>query len=117
MRNQRQFEVAEFSFFKSEWLQVKKLEDRAGQLGREKEELSQALIALKKGQSIAAGPGQTRMVNLMRRVHTLVRRKPYVLDNTQLVLDMYALEAVQLCRGCRHSTSKKPQLRWNVSSS
>lgn len=63
---------------------MKKLEDRAGQLGREKEELSQALIALKKGQSIAAGPGQTRMVNLMRRVHTLVRRKPYILDNTQL---------------------------------
>ena len=53
-------------------LQVKKLEDRAGQLGREKEELCQALTVLKKGQSIAAGPAQTRTVNLMRRVHTLV---------------------------------------------
>ena len=51
---------------------MKKLEDRCGQVGREKEELRQALTALKKGQSIAAGPGQTRTVNLMRRVHTLV---------------------------------------------
>ena len=53
-------------------LQVKKLEDRCGQLSRGKEELCQALTALKKGQSIAAGPGQTRVLNLMRRVHTLV---------------------------------------------
>ena len=82
---------------------MKRLEDRAGQLGREKEELSQALIALKKGQSIAAGPGQTRMVNLMRRVHTLVRCNSYILDTHQLVLGMYASETVQLCRGCRHA--------------
>jgi len=56
-----------------EGLQVKKLEDKCGQLSRDKEELCQALTAVKKGQSVAAGPGQTRTLNLMRRVHSLVR--------------------------------------------
>lgn len=80
LRGYRLLQGSRTHSYQSEWLQVKRLEDRAGQLGREKEELSQALIALKKGQSIAAGPGQTRMVNLMRRVHTLVRRTPLILD-------------------------------------
>ena len=51
---------------------VKRLEDRGEQLARDKEELSEGLTVLKKEQSIAAGPGQTRTINLMRRVHNLV---------------------------------------------
>ena len=51
---------------------VKRLEDRGEQLARDKEELSEALVTVKKEQSIAAGPGQTRTINLMRRVHNLV---------------------------------------------
>ena len=60
---------------------MKKLEDRCGQLSRDKEELCQALTALKKGQTIAAGPGQTRTVNLMRRVHTLVPSSGFAFKN------------------------------------
>ena len=53
-------------------VQVKRLEDRGEQLARDKEDLSEGFIALKKEQSMAAGPGQTRTINLMRRVHNLV---------------------------------------------
>ena len=64
---------------------MKKLEDRCRQLSRDKEELCQALTALKKGQSIAAGPGQTRTVNLMRRVHTLVPSSGPAIRNSCMI--------------------------------
>lgn len=70
------------------WLQVRRLEDKVEHLGREKEELSQALIAHKKGQSIAAGPGQTRVMNLMRRVHNLVNFSDSRASNTMCKVGM-----------------------------
>ena len=53
---------------------------------KHKEELCQALTALKKGQSIAAGPGaDAHPVNLMRRVHTLVPSSGFALGNMRVM--------------------------------